>query len=322
MGLMSGLAGVFDPSGANSVASDANVIGQTLSPGSAYNQSGELGLASPGSLGSTIMGQAAQAGANVLAPHLGAMNNDEAQMGALSALYGGLFRDGGPAETAAVQQASADIAGSKAADIRATGRQAAANVTNVANDERGQNAAGETKMSANEAATKLQAYIYQASANHANHVNAIAAQNVRNGLLNSQSDLRQQLRQQGMNAQHTAQATALQNQQNVNQLGQTVLQAGLGVASQGAATGLQFLNNNIAQPYTTDASGNVGGIVSAMPQPGVESYGAAGYNTGYQTPVAQAPVVTSTPYSPTNTVYPTSASAPGDWLAGGVGLVG
>jgi len=321
MAKVSGLGAFFAPGSADAVNRANDAIDNTLAYGSDYFNSGDMGLSTPGTQGNALVNGIAQLGQMQVGVNTGAMDRDSAALRGLADQHYGLAQTGGMAESAARQQALSDIAnlgqgGAGAGQaINDGSRELTNQATNVALSERSQNAQGSTKMDSSAAAAELQKVLYEATVSHANHATALASRAYQTALQNMQS---------GHNLDLNAAATAARNGQAVasQQASDTVRRAALSAATSIAATAGTALATAASmgkvtpQPYTRDASGNVGGIRLGVPS---GSGGMTGASSAVLSQPSTAPVPTVNPFYPNaagNTVMGTDTQAWGKWLTG------
>lgn len=284
---VSGLGTIFAPGAANAVNSASDAIDSTLTPGSAYFNSGNIGLGSVGTVGNGLLNSAAQLGQMQVGINPTAMDHDVSSLTGLANQQYGLAQAGGPAEAAAREQALSDIAnlGSGGAgagkSITAGSRDLTNQATNVAQSERTQNQDASTKMGSSAAATALQKAVYEAHVSHANHMTALAARGYQNALSQMQAQYDEQLNSAAANARN-GQQSAYQSANDTTRKAE--LSAAMGIASAGTTAGATIDSMMTATPqtYTGDASGKVGGINLGVPT-------ASGGTSSYSASVAMQP---------------------------------
>ena len=237
---VSGLGTIFAPGQAANVNAASDAIDSTISPGSNYFNSGNLGLGTAGTTGNTLLNGVAALGQTQVGFDPTAMNNDQAGLTSLSNLYYGLAQKGGMAEAAARENALAQMAnlgtGGAGAGraINAGSGDITMNAANIAAQERANNAAGSTQNDAAAAAVALQRAVYQAHVSHANHMTAIAASQYQNQLANMQANYNEELNNAAANARNQ-QATAYQTANNDTR--QAALTAAQTIAAAGTTAG-------------------------------------------------------------------------------------
>lgn len=266
---VSGLGTVFAPDAAQGANAASDAIDSTLNGN--FMGAGDLGLGTAGTKGNALLSGAAQLGQTQVGFDPTRLDANAAGLKAISDQYWGLAQHGGMGEAAARQQALADMAnigqGGAATGraINAGSRELTSKAAEAAVGERGANAEGSTKTGYAAAAAALQKAIYQAQVSHANHMTAIASQQMQGQLGNMQAGFSQALSNSQANAR-SGQASVYQDANT--QTRNSALQAATAIAAGGATaygTYSSMATNAPAQTYTADASGHVGGVNLGVP---------------------------------------------------------
>lgn len=300
MGIFDSLGELFDPGDQAAVRADSQGITQTLVPGSAYWQSGNMGAP-----GQAIV----RGGQNILAHDVSAnfapMQAFQTGLSGLGQKAGTLYQQGGPEAAAALAQAQADTAnaGGGLGGLKGLASESAKNTAKVGavnTAERGQFANEATQSTAAAAASKLQQTIIQSALNHANRTKNTQAQAIIAQEAIDQQNLTNAL-QSGANAATHAQAMGgIQNTQNQQQLGVAAASGILAAAGGAAALGVKGTGTGSTDPQMTgdaDSLNYTGGAIGDLPQNAADDANIPA-GAGQSKIAASAPIATVavTPY--------------------------
>lgn len=270
MSLFTSLGSLFDSGDQAAIRAQSQGITDTLRPGSAYWQSGDLGPA----------GQAIVQGAQGVLGHdvsadFTPMQAFQAGLAGLGQHAGAMYQSGGPEAAAALAAAQANTAnaGGGLGGLKTLAAQSAANtakVGNAATTERGQFASEATQNTAAAAASRLQQTIIQAALNHANRSKNTQANALISQEATDQQNLNNSLQSGANSARHAQAMGGVSNQQTQQALG---VAAAEGIGAAGAAATAYGVNSANTTPISDvtmtgdDQSLNyTGGAVSDLPQ--------------------------------------------------------
>lgn len=238
MGWASAIGNLLNPGDAEAVDRASGAISDTIAPGSEYWQSGDLGLAKPGTQGNALVGQAARIGATNVGANFAPMDQDASALRKIGEQYYDQFLHGGKAEEAAKNRAVSSMADAGGGGIigvdrlQAGSEQLSQQALSTSLQERGN--AGAQANSANLTAGMLaiRKLAIQTAATHANVQKNLGAQQALNNLQNTQGQLNNQLTAGANAAQHEQAIGGIGVESSQQQLGLGLLSAGI----QGAAT--------------------------------------------------------------------------------------
>ena len=270
MGLFTSLGSLFDPEDQAAIQARTKGITNTLTPGSAYWQSGDFGDDGRNVVNSGMGILSHNVGAN-----FGPMQAFQSGLAGLGRQAGAMYQTGGPEAAAALAAAQANTAnsGGGLGGLKTLASQSASNtakVGNVATTERGQFANEATQNTAAAAASRLQQTIIQAALNHANRSKNTQATSIiaQEGI--DQSNIQNSLQAGANGAQNAVAMGGIQNQQVQQGLGlgaaESILAAGGGAAALGTTQTAATPSSDVAMTGDAQSLNYTGGAVADLPQ--------------------------------------------------------